>query len=153
MHYMRGSLAALEKLGMRNIPPLRERVREDNEPIAPEGNAFDHFDKMVVTEAKQRKIAALGGIMNATGGFKPSGSLGFPSGATQMLQSPKPQMAKQPGANLNPMKPMKPKNVLDPRASKPPGMNLQHQVQENAHTVDVANSMTSPQRRLMGSPL
>lgn len=154
MHYQLGSLAALEKLGMRDIPPLTERVRQENEPIPPAGNAFDHFDKMILGNARLGKTAASMSPVPSVAGFKNSTKMTFPSSGVNMLSAPRPQMARS-GASvggLNPLKPnAAPKAVkpIDSRASKPPGMNLQHQVAENAATMDTANSMTSPQRRFM----
>ena len=99
------------------------------------------------------KVAAFPNIMKAMNGAKPIGS--FPTGATQLLKTPQPPKLsggqlttpKIPGMNQQGAQ-----GVVDPRASKPPGMNLQHQVQDTAHTFDVGNSMSSPQRRF-ASPL
>jgi len=69
---------------------------------------------------------------------------GIPSSSTSMMSPLQaPQMPKLP----------KIPRVSDPRADKPPGMNLQHSVQTNMSTADSQAGFTSPQRRLMGSPI
>lgn len=45
------------------------------------------------------------------------------------------------------------KNVTDPRADKPPNMNLQHGIQTNAYADNTMQSIGSPNTRFTGSPI
>lgn len=84
-------------------------------------------------ELKGTKLAiSLGG-----GSLGSSLGTGLPSSSTQMMsptQAPKP----------------KPINATDPRADKPPGMNLQHGVQTSVSAADSEANFASPMRRQQG---
>jgi hypothetical protein len=150
--YLQGQEDALLKLGARVLPPIRTKIRSEHEPIKQEKpweppktpNPFDKVDARDPRKPR-RKAAAFTNIMKSMNGAKPLTN--FPSGASQMIKAPKPQQALGPQVKAPQLK-----GAIDPRASKPAGMNLQHQVQDNAHTFDVGNSMSSPNRRFV-SPL
>lgn len=63
------------------------------------------------------------------------------------ISAPKPPSI--PAAGKMPKVP----SITDPRADKPPGMNLQHSVTTKVDEADSAANYASPQKRLMGSAL
>lgn len=67
--------------------------------------------------------------------------------SSSTISAPKPPSI--PAAN----KPPKVPSITDPRADKPPGMNLQHSVSTKVDEADSAANYASPQKRLMGSAL
>lgn len=51
----------------------------------------------------------------------------------------------------SPFKSPKPPKVRDPRADKPPGMNLQHGISTNVNAADTMSNMAHAQKRLLGT--
>lgn len=143
-YFVEGQQAALEKLGMlRDAPFIRTKLRsEGTHKFTPKrGSPFEKLDEKDPRKAARttKEAVALGGALKSLSGARP---MNFPSGAKQMLQAPKMQMARGPQ-----MRPPKLPGVVDPRTAKPAGMNLQHGIADQATTMDVGNSMSSPQRR------
>ncbi len=160
--YRQGALDALIKLGVRKLPPIRSEVRSENEPmiqgpgfpaiqLGQGRNPFDEFDAADPRKARRKTAAGLGMFKNISGtknvGMPAMGAGMNAAGGMNPLKAPRPAMPSAGGVRMP-----KPAGAVDPRAAKPPGMNLQHQVQENAHAFDTMNSMTSPQRRFV-SPI
>jgi hypothetical protein len=174
--YQQGQLDACDLLGFdtaklaaRTFPPIRTHVRSENEPLVqptpwrpPETeNPFDELDQTDPRRRQRRpaqKMAAVGGVLNpmrAFNGVKPVGGRLFPTGGTQFIQAPKPSIARgatgAAGTASTQRAPLLPKGAVDPRANKPAGMNLQHQILSDAHATDITQSMNSPQRRFFSA--
>lgn len=107
-------------------------------------NANDSYDQSygpesAMTQPHGAKYAAGMGLGSVTAGM--------PSSSTSMTSITKaptaPKMPAMPGA-------MKPP---DPRGAKPPGMGAMNAIQSTVPGVDSLAGMTSPNRRLSGSPV
>jgi len=90
------------------------------------------------------KAAAAAATFGVGGGMRSGGMSGMTSANSLMGNDGMPQLnAPKMGRGMH----------LDPRADKPPGMNLQHGIQTASGAYDMSSSAGSPVRRFQGNPL